>query len=297
MIFIKRSIGLLLSAGVASLLMVGCGTDGASDVGTVAPPANGDKVIITGTNADQVLASTVGGIGKISRMLNGIVDDLPGQGTTIPKIAEAAPGIDNGMAISGENISLSLASRDCSEGGSISVSGVSINGGSVKFNHCQERGVVLDGSAEVSISSGSYSARFTDLDAGFSTGSLHLSDAGVTVSGSNFDFAIASGSANIQGTSIEVKNFALNKQGSGVIVNSSIKAGCVGGWVDVTTTTPLTFNSSELFVGGALTIAGNNSDMQLMVNADGSMNAQLNGQSYANYGSASELPQYSTVCQ
>ena len=285
----RRNASLLLSAGVMSLVMVGCGSDGASGVGTVPPPAVSDKVTINASNADKVLASSVGGIGKIAGMIDGIVDNLPGLGTTDSKIASTT-------AVSSNALAFSLVSKDCSDGGSISVDGVSTSGGSVTFNDCHERGVILNGSAEVSYGSGSYSIGFTDLNAEFSTGALYLSDAGATVSGSNVDFVIASGAATVQGMQIEVKNFTLSKVGSGVTVDGSIKTDCMGGWVDVATTVPLAFNSSELLVGGTLTITGNSSDMLISVNADGTINAYLNGTIYANYNSAADLPQYNAVC-
>lgn len=295
---LKRNASLLLGAGIVSLMMVGCGTDGASDVGTVEPPAAGDLITINATNADKVLASSIGGIGKIAGMIDDLVDSLPELGIADSKIAQASSGtnIDGSMAVSDDTLAITLVSRDCADGGSISVDGVSTSGGSVTFNHCQERGIVLDGSAEISVSGGTYSARFTDVNAGFSTGSLYLSDAGFTDSGDSFDFAIASGEANIQGIQIELKNFSLNKNFSNVIVNSWIKTDCMGGWVDVATTVPLVFDSSDLLVGGTLTITGNNSNMLVSVNADGTINAYLNDVLYANYNSAVDLPQYNAVC-
>ena len=294
----KRNASLLLSAGIVSLMMVGCGTDGASDVGTVPPPAAGDLITIDGTNADKVLASSIGGIGKIAGMIDALVDSLPELGIGDSKIAQASSGvnIDSAKAVSHDTLAITLVSRDCTDGGSISVDGVTASGGSVTFNHCQERGITLDGSAEVSVSGGTYSARFTDLNAVFSTGSLYLSDAGFTDSGDSFDFAIASGEANVQGIQIELKNFLLNKNFSNIIVNSSIKTDCMGGWVDVATMAPLVFDSSDLLVGGTLTITGNSSDMLISVNADGTINVYLNGILYSNYNSAVDLPQYGAVC-
>lgn len=295
----KRNASLFLGVGIMSLVMAGCGTDGASDVGTVVPPAADELVAIDAENADKVLASTVGGIGKLAAMINDLVDDLPGVVMTDSKIAQAASGasIDGTVAVSGDTLALTLVSRDCADGGSVDVDGVSASGGSVVFNHCQERGIVLDGSAEVSVSGGTYAARFTDLTAVFSTGTLYLSDAGFTDYDNSFDFVIASGTANVQGIQIEVKNFTLNKNFSNIVVNSSIKTDCMGGWVDVTTTTPLVFDSSDLLVGGALTVTGyNSSNMQVSVNADGSINVFLNGLLYSNYSSASDLPQYNAVC-
>ena len=297
---LKRNTGLLLSAGIVSLVMAGCsGTDGASDVGTVTPPAASELVTISDANADKVLASSVGGVGKIAGMIDGLVDSLAEFGTTDSKIAQTGSGanIDGAMAVSADALAIDLLSRDCADGGSIAVNSVNTTGGSVTFNHCQERGIVLDGSAEITVSGGTYAARFTDVTAVFSTGTLFLSDAGFTDSGDSFDFAIASGAVNVQGIEIELKNFTLNKLFSDIVVNSSIKTDCMGGWVDVTTTEPLAFNSSDLLVGGSLTVTGGgSSNMVVSVNADGSINVFLNGVLYANYSSAEDLPQYNAVC-
>lgn len=294
----KKNASLFLGAGIMSLVLVGCGTDGASDVGTVVPPVASEMVTINEANADKVLASSVGGIGKLAGMIDDLVEDLPGVGMTDSKIAHSASGanIDGTMAVATDAVALTLVSRDCADGGSISVDGVSASGGSVKFNHCQERGIILDGSAEVSVSGGTYAARFTDLTAVFSTGTLYLSDAGFTDYDNSFDFAIESGTATIQGIQIEIKNFKLNKNFSNIVVSSSIKTDCMGGWVDVATTVPLVFDDSDLLIGGALAVVGNNSDMQVSVNADGTINVYLNGLLYANYSSAADLPQYNAVC-
>jgi len=295
---LKRNASLLLGAGIMSVVMVGCGTDGASDVGTVVPPVASEMVTINEGNADKVLASSVGGIGKLAGMIDDLVEDLPGVGMTDSGIAQTSSGanIDGNVAVATDAVSLTLVSRDCADGGSISVNSVNTTGGSVTFNHCQERGVVLDGSAEISASGGTYAARFTDVTAVFSTGTLYLSDAGFTDYDNSFDFAIESGTATIQGIQIEIKNFKLNKNFSNVAVSSSIKTDCMGGWVDVATTVPLVFDGSDLLIGGALTITGNSSNMQVSVNADETINVYLNDLLYGNYSSAADLPQYNAVC-
>jgi hypothetical protein len=58
----------------------------------------------------------------------------------------------------------------------------------------------------------------------------------------------------------------------------------------------LRFNGSDVLVGGKLLITGNGSSMLMEVNADGSVDVSLNGAPYANYPSASALPQYNAVC-
>ena len=287
----RKSAALVLGAGIVSLMMTGCGgTDGASGIGPVAPPVAGELVTIDAANADKVLASTVGGIGKIAGMIDGVVDNLPGLGTTDSKIASTS-------AVASDTLALSLVSRECSDGGSISVDGVSTSGGSVTFKDCQERGVLLNGSAKVSVVGGSYDIEFTDFGAVFSTGTLYLSSAGATVDGSYFAFAIASGTATVQGIEVEIKNFTLSRDGSGTVINSSIRTDCMGGWVDVATTIPLAFDGSDLLIGGEFSITGSTpTSMRVTVIADGSVNVLVNDVLYANYSSAADLPQYNAVC-
>jgi hypothetical protein len=284
----KKSAIAVLGAGVVSLVMVGCGTDGASDVGNV--PVPGDKVTITATNADKVLASTVGGVGKIAGMINDMMDRLPGLSKTRTSYAVASS--TESLSVPGK-ISLSLVSRNCAEAGNVEVK----LDGSVEFNGCSERGVVLDGTAIVSVSNSSkYDIRFTNLNAAFSTGTLFISDAGVSVDGSNFTFKIETGTATVQGIGIEVKNYTITRDASGTIVTGSIKTACMGGWADVTTAVPLRYNASKVLTGGVLVVSGNASEMHISVNADGSIDVTLNGSDYAHYPSASDLPQYNAVC-
>ncbi len=296
----KKKIRLFMGVGITGLMMVACGTDGASDVGTVPQPSAGELVSIDVNNADQVLASSAGSIGQVKSMLSRIADNFPGLSVTSSNIAQAPSqtNIDGATTMSLDKMAITLASRECSEGGSIEANSVTTSGGSVTFNQCQERGVILNGSAEVSIDGSNYSARFTNLSAIFAEGSLQLSDAGVTVVGNNFDFAIETGTANIQGATVDFRNFALNKQGSGIVVSGSIKTDCLGAWINMATTVALTFSSSDYVVSGAASIAGaNNTNMQLSVNPDGSIDATLNGQHYATYASAFDLPYYGAVCQ
>ena len=286
----KKSATMVLGAAIVSLLMAGCGTDGASDVGTAPNPT--EKVTITAANADKVLASTVGGIGKIAAMIEELTEKLPGV---------AAAGSDYAIAGSEKSVSgklaIALTSRDCEGGGSISVDSLNSSGGSVTFNHCQERGVILDGSAEVSIGgSSNYDIRFTNVEATFSTGSLSFSDAGASVDGSNIDFKIASGTANIQGILVDVANFELVRDASGIFVSGSIRTACINGWVDVETTEALKFNKNEILVGGKFLVNGDASNILVEANSDGSISVYLNGALYNTYDSASDLPQYNAVC-
>ena len=291
---IKKSAFLALGIGVVSLVMVGCGgTNGASDVGTVPGPGAGDKVTITAANADKVLASTVGGIGKIAGLIEDLADNLPSLSKTKTDYAVATSG--ESVSAQGK-LSLTLASRECADGGSIKVNSLSTTGGSVTFDSCHEGGIILDGTAEISVSGGNYDIAFTNTNATFSTGTLNLSEAGASISNGQFDFRIASGSANVQGIEIELKNFRLVKDASGNTVSGSIKTACIRGWVDVSTTEPLRYNASKVLVGGKLLIEGNSSSMLVEVNADGSVDVSLNGSPYASYPSSSDLPQYNAVC-
>ena len=291
---IKKSAFLALGIGVVGLMMVGCGgTNGASDIGTVPGPGAGEKVTITAANADKVLASTVGGVGKIAALIEDLVDKLPNISKTNTDYAVATSGKSVSAS---DKFALTLVSRDCADGGSISVNSLSTTGGSVTFNSCSERGIVLDGSADISVNGSNYDIAFTNVNATFSTGTLNLTEAGASISGGQFDFRIASGTANVQGIAMEVKNFQLVRDESGNKVSGSIKTACMGGWVDVSTTDPLKYNASKVLVGGKMLIEGNSSSMLVEVNADGSINVSLNGSPYASYPSSSDLPQYNAVC-
>jgi len=296
---IKKSATLLVSAGLLSLMMVGCGsTNGAADVGAAPVPGGNELVVMSAANADQVLASSPSTIGKIAKMVDDIVDDLPGVGVLNNQIAQASPGIDGSVAVSKDDIACcSLVSRDCSKGGSISVDSLSTDGGTVTFHNCHEKSVILDGTVMITYNDGEYAARFTNVNATFSTGNLVLSDAGLTAKGSTFDFAMASASGTVQGIDFGMRNTRIHKDTSGTTISGSCATGCICcKWINLTTTSTLGFQGTEL-VSGSLRLDGaNGTYMEVMANPNCCVTTTLNGQPYATYDSIKDLPQYNAVC-
>ncbi|HHH37128.1 MAG TPA: hypothetical protein ENK77_00745 [Epsilonproteobacteria bacterium] len=295
---IKKSATLLVGAGLLSLMMVGCGsTNGAADVGAAPVPGGNELVVMDGTNADQVLASSVSTIGKVAKRIDDLVDDLPGVGVASSQIAQASPGIDGSVAVSNDDVAFSLVSRDCSKGGSISVDSLSTDGGTVTFHSCHEKSVILDGTVMITYHDGEYAARFTNVNATFSTGNLVLSDAGLTAKGSTFDFAIASASAMVQGIDIGIRNMKIHKYTSGTTVDGSIATGCICcQWINVTTVSPLGFQKTDL-VSGTIRLSGaNGTYMEVMANPNCCVTTTLNGKPYATYDSIKNLPKYNAVC-
>jgi hypothetical protein len=295
----KTGVLALLGAGVVSLTMTGCGgTDGASDVNPVPGPNPGEVVTISEANADKVLASSVGGIGRVSTLIIDLMDSLP---STISKGSSGYTVASSGAlkrADSKVAFSFPITSKECSQGGSVRVDNLSTSSATVTFDNCREYDVLLNGVAEVSVEGiDTYHARFTNFTAVFSTGELYLGDAGATIIGNSLDFKLASGTAKIQGVGVELKNLTVRGDEAQTSIVGSIKTECLGGWVDVATTVPLQYNSSHSLTGGTLLITGANStEMILTVNPDGSIDTTLNGAPYASYASASDLPQYGSVC-
>lgn len=70
----------------------------------------------------------------------------------------------------------------------------------------------------------------------------------------------------------------------------------MGGWVEVTTVSPLRYNAAKVLTGGTLDVSGEASSMGIVFTADGGADVSLNGVDYASYSSASDLPQYNAVC-
>ena len=300
---LKKSAAVLAGAGILSLVIAGCGTDGASDVNPVPPPAPNELVLITAANADQVIASSVGGIGKLVKMANELVDKIDeiavsGESDRVAQ-APSEANRDGSTAVSSDNIALSIVSKDCPDGGSVSVDGVTTEGAKVYFHECSDKGVTLNGNVSLGGGGGDYNARFTDFSAAFSTGTLFLSDAGLTVAKHRFELAIAIGSAMVQGIDIGVTNFYVNKNDNGTIVNGAIATGCICcKWIDVATSAPLAFKSkSEFLIGGAINLSGKeNTILNVVINPDESVDTTLNGTHYATYANTTELPQYNDVC-
>jgi hypothetical protein len=235
------------------------------------------------------------------KMADDLVDSIPGVGFTSDTIVQAPSEIDgeNRVVVSGDDFAFSLISQDCSNGGSVSVDGVSTDGGIVTFHNCNQDNVILNGTAELGGGGGEYNARFTDFSATFSTGTLYLSDAGLTVTKRTFELAIAIGSATIQGIDIGVSNLYINKNDNGTIVNGAIATGCICcEWIDVATSEPLAFKSkSEFIIGGAISLRGReNTQINVFINPDESVYTTLNGANYATYANMTELPQYNDVC-
>ena len=295
---IKKSATLFVGAGLLSLMMVGCGsTNGAADVGAAPVPDGSELVVMSAANAEQVLASSPSTIGKIAKMVDDLVNDLPGISVVSNQVAQASPGIDGSVAVPGDLACCSLVSRDCSKGGSISVDSLSTDGGTVTFHNCHEKNVILDGTVMITYNDGEYAARFTNVNAIFSTGTLSISDAGLTAKDSTFDFAMASASATVQGIDVGMRNTKIHKDTSGTTVNGSCATGCICcKWINLTTISPLGFQGTDL-VSGTLRLDGaNGTYMEVMANPNCCITTTLNGQPYATYDSIKELPQYNDVC-
>ena len=295
---IKKSATLLVGAGVLSLMMVGCGsTNGAADVGRAPAPGANEKVVMSAANADQILASSVSTIGKVAKMIDDLVDDLPGVGVVNSQIAQAPSGIDGSTDVSSDTVAFSLVSKDCSKGGSISVDSLSTDGGTITFHNCHEKSVILDGTVTITYNNGEYAARFTNVNATFSTGNLVLSDAGLTAHDSTFDFAIASASAMVQGVDVGMRNMKIHKDTSGTTVDGSCATGCICcKWFDVTTVSPLGFDGTELSSGTIRLDGANGTNMMVMADPSCCVSTTLNGQPYRTYDSIKDLPQYTAVC-
>ena len=298
---LKKSTALLLGAGALSLMMSGCGSDGASGVKSV---AGGSQMVITEQNADKVLASTVGSVGALADAGKELVDRL----MDTLNIGKTVGG--NSIASSGEsktvpgNVAYSLddlpLSSSCPDGGSVDVKKRSTSA-TVTFDQCVVHGSTVNGKVEVSVNVVDRSGELTltNVNVQSNTSSISLSNAGITIEGkSKYELAIGSGSVNRSDVSVDVTNLNIAKSGGGIAVNGQIKTSCMDGYVDLATLAPLTFSGVDLLTGGSISINGaGNSNINLSVNPDGSVDATLNGASYEAYDSALDFPRYSDVCQ
>lgn len=274
-----RKMGLLVSVVFLSILSSGCNDNKSNDI-SPAPPIEEKRATITTDNIDAILATSVSGVDKIASLVDGLVEKLP-----IVKLRNR--GILN----------IDLTTRDCADSGSISVDRVTTSGGTLNFSECQENGYLLNGAVTIDTDGTYYDATFKDFSASDNTNSITLADAAAHIVGDDYNFFIATGVATVNGNPIEVRNFTLEKTGQQATVNGSLKNGCVGAWIDITTEKPLQYDENNNLIGGQLYIIGDNSDISILINEDGSVTVLLNGSLYQNYSSVDELPQYSEYCQ
>lgn len=280
MISIKKQISLLLSATLMNMFLGGCSGDNNNNVViNPTPPTTDQKVVITADNIDAILATSVSGVDKISNLVDGLIDKLP-----------SVRSKNRGL------LDIDITTRDCAEGGTISVDKVTTSGATLSFDQCLENNNLIDGEMKFNKDDTTYDATFSNFAVTTNGDTISLVTATAHIVENDYDLFIASGTATVKGTQIDVQNFTLQKTGQQATANGSIKSSCVGGWIDITTEKPLEYDANGVLIGGQLFITGDNSNITVIIKNDGSIMVLLNGELYKEYENVDQLPQFSEIC-
>jgi hypothetical protein len=243
-----------------------------------APDVN-QRVVITADNIDAILATSVSGIDKIATLVDGIVDKLP-----------------DARSRNRSLLDIDLTTRDCADGGSVSVDTATISGTTLSFNQCAENNNLINGVAEINKDNNTYDAKFFDFSVTTKGDTINLVSADAHIVGDDYNFFISEGSAIVKGTDIKVQNFTLVKVGQLATANGAVMNSCIGGWIDITTEENLQYDANDKLIGGRLYIAGKNSNINVLIHNDGSITVLLNGELYKEYENVDQLPQFSETC-
>lgn len=271
---------LLLSILFVSILLSGCNDEDNHRVITTSSPTVGQRAVITTENIDSILATSVSGVDKIASLVDGLVEQLP-------TVRTRSRGLSD----------LDITTRECAEGGDISVDKVTTSGATLSFTQCQEQGYLLNGTVVIDSDGTRYDATFDNFTAIDSQNSVTLIAATAHIVGDDYTFFIADGSVIAEGNAIAVQNFKLEKIGQEATVNGSLLSACVGAWIDVFTEEPLLYDTNDNLIGGELYITGDSSNISVLINPDGSVKVLYNGSLYQNYAGVDQLPQYEEYCQ
>lgn len=212
----------------------------------------------------------------------------------------------------------------CTNGGSVSVSAswiglnnptspsqVSNLNGSVNFNSCKEGAVTYDGSGYVSIE-GSLNApsmivvsspnlRYVDT---LNNDNLALGNVTITLTNlvyvgndlASATAAITGGvSGVLEGNSVSLEcdslRITFNSSSSGQIgsVSGNLKASCLGGWVNLTTTKPLFFSGIICPTDGDMTATSGGNSVRVTVGPSTKINVFFNGNLIQTYKSCYDI--------
>ncbi|SFV56805.1 hypothetical protein MNB_SV-6-288 [hydrothermal vent metagenome] len=271
-------VGLQAVVVLSSILLSGCNSS-SSNVAQNTNPIGEERATITSDNVDVILATSVSGIDKLASLVDGVVEQLP----TFSSKNRSITDID-------------ITTKDCENGGDISVDKLTTSGATLNFTECREKGYLLNGIVVVDSDGDSYDATFKNFNAANSVDDITLTDATAHIVGEDYNFFIATGNATVKGNPIEVQNFTIDKKDRKANTNGSLKSGCVGAWIDIATTESLQYDESDNLTDGQLLVTGNSSDISVSINQDGSVTVLLNGSLYKEYDSVDSLPQYSEYC-
>jgi len=285
----RKKISTLLTLSVVSLFMVGCEI-GSSDVSTVAPVQTvvTPDTSIADENADAIVASTMGGISKLTEK----IEDLPVIKTDdIPLIGAIASADIQQTNLGGIDLTSEL--EICDEGGSVELNNIGTDSAELTFTNCKDDGKTVNGKGHLEVSKNAYTLILND----FTVDDAYFKFATIYYNGSDFDAKISSGYAHLDGQRLNVENLSIVKKGNNLTAVSSIKTDCMGSWVSVNTIEPMYVNGTECPTSGYVVVSGTSSDLAISFNADESVDTFIDNVPSEHYATCKDLPAYKEVCQ
>jgi len=280
----------ILLAGVVAFFLSACG-GGSSDTPVSEIPL--ELVTITEQNADSVIASAVG---SISGAMD--IEDIPVLSTTSSVVKSSsmmtqyAKSISTGISLDSA-VSQTLA---CSGGGTVTADGDEATGGTVTYDECVESGVTIDGTMILTIDGSNYTVQFIDLRMQMDEIIAYYEDATIQFNEYSTDMSVTITGYSTDGMNrIDFKDYSVSITGDSLSLNGLVKTNCLDAWVEVKTIQPLAM-PGFCPIAGEISIAGNSSEINLVFNADESVNVTLNGEAYNSYTTCEDLPSLDAGC-
>jgi hypothetical protein len=266
---------------------------------TITPPTSADTVKITTENADNIIASTLGGISEITDSLANLPvispGDVPIVGITQDEkeFAGLVATLDVAPGTLGMELSNTLGI--CTEGGTVDVTTKTDDVATFVFDNCKDKGRVANGTAELTkLEEPAYSLALTK----FTYDTTFIDGGGLYYNSMDFDIKILQGYSHLEGDKIQVLDLAIAQNAQNLSAHSWIKNDCMGTqWVHITTVKPMVIAGTACPTDGQYKIEGNDSEIIITFNQDQSVDTTINGETGEHYATCNELPTYNQECR
>ena len=141
-----------------------------------------------------------------------------------------------------------------------------------------------------------YTLTFTGFKMQMDSTVVYYENATVTLNESNNDLSTAITGYYTDGSDrMDFKDYAVILTGDNLTLDGLVKTSCIGAWIEVKTIQPLVM-PGFCPTAGEISIIGNGSNINMVFNADESVDVTLNGEAYNSYNSCDELPSSDVVC-
>ena len=287
---IKRYKNIIFMSFLA-LIMLGC--DDVTNIITpeskpiISAPTNEEKINIDANNSEEVIASTISSIEKLSQAIE-----------EIPRIdIDTIPNVDNNSLLL-KAIDIKSLSDLCQQGGDMEILLLDKDHITVLFEACQDDGISKNGTVELVLDAGIYHVALSEFSYGseayFQYATIDFDERNEK---KNFEAYISSGFAISNGEKVSVSDFTLNKNSDEYTANGYLSTECMVGMAQIKTVSPITIIPLACPSQGIISIIGQASALSATFNQNESIDILYNNQAYKHYESCHELPSYLDICQ